>query len=185
MDLGQWVNGQYLNKYFGFTISAPDGWVPVTRQTMRRLGKEAARFARKNDAELARMLESGDLTSYQLFMFAQYEIGAPGEFNHNIVCSIDRLTWSVNTLPKVMKAIKKTLGRLRIRVSSPGGPVTIGSNTFEMLSGTIKMHGVDVSQEYYILLRKGYALTFVLSFADGDPAYDTLRESMETLTLLH
>jgi len=185
MDLGQWANGQYANKYFGFTISAPDGWEPVTRATMRKLGQEAARFARKSDAELARALEQGDLDSYQLFMFAQHEIGTPGEFNHNVVCSIDRLTRSVNTLPKVMNAIKQTLRRLRIKTSSAGGPVTVGSNTFEMLSGTITMHGVDVAQEYYIVLRKGYALTFVLSFEDGNPEYETLKEALGTLTFLN
>jgi hypothetical protein len=164
------------------TINHPDGWQPVTRDTMRKLGKEAARFAKKSDAELARALERGDLDSYQLFMFAQHEIGTPGEFNHNIVCSMDRLTSRVDTLDKVVTEIKNTLRRLRIKATSPGGPVTVGSNTFEMLSGSIRMHGVDVAQEYYILLRDGYALTFVLSFEEGNAEYETLKEALGTLT---
>jgi hypothetical protein len=184
MDLGQWTGGQYYNEYFGLTISAPDGWVPVTRATMRKLGKEAAKFIGKKDKELARMLDSGAIDSYQLFMFAQHELGTPVEFNHNLVCSIDRLTSKVKTPPQVMQEIKKTLRRLGIRTNGPEETVTIGSNTFQKLGGTFSVHGTDVSQEYYILLKNGYALTFVLSFGEGDPAYDTLVESLETLTFL-
>lgn len=184
MDLGEWVNGVYSNKYFGLTICHPDGWHPVPRATMRKLSRLAARFARKSDAELAKALDRGDLDSYQLFMFAQHKIGTPGEFNHNIVCSIDRLNYRINTLPKVVAEIKKMLRRLRIKITNPGGPATVGSNTFEMLGGTIRMHGVDVSQEYYILLRNGYALTFVLSYEEGNPEYDTLKEALATLTLM-
>ena len=185
MDLGQGVNGVYTNKFFGFSISHPDGWVPVTRATMRKLGKEAARFARKSDSELARMLERGDLTSYQLFMFAQYEIGTPGEFNHNIVCSIDKLTRRVDTMPKVKREIKRVLSRLRIKSTGVDGPVTVGSNTYERLGGSIRMHGVDVAQEYYIILKKGYALTFVLSYEEGNPEYDTLKEALATVTFMN
>ena len=183
VDLGGWQGSQYFNRYFGLTVTIPDGWQSVDRETMRQVAKMGAKLLKSNK-ELARALESGDI-SLQLFMFSEHAMGAPVEFNHNMVCSIDKMSRfpGLRTAQDIHTQLRKQLSRIRIKVKTDaGGPVTLGSNTYHMTAGSMRVAGMEVSQEYYTIVKKGYALTFILSFTDGSDGYDMLKEALTDVT---
>ena len=185
MDLGTWTNGQYHNKYFAFSINAPDGWEPASRETIRKLSRVGAKFLSAKDKDLAKALEKGDISSYQLFMFSEHEIAPDTEFNHNMVCSMDRISHirRIKTAADFQREMVKLLRRVGIKLkNAQGEPVTVGSNDFHMMAGTLSVGHVDVYQEYYSIVKNGYALTFIISYSEGHPSYETVREALETLT---
>ena len=79
--------------------------------------------------------------------------------------------------------MSKTLRRLGIKLdNSAAGTVTLGSNEFHRMRGSMSVQGMEVKQEYYSILRNGYALSFILSYSDDVDAYQELRNSLEALT---
>jgi hypothetical protein len=112
------------------------------------------------------------MTTLNLLSAFKHPVGTPVPFNANIVCMAER----IRHMPGIKKGkdylyhSKRLLESSQMQVKFPMEMSTesIGGREFDVMYTTMSMAGVTIYQKYYVVISKGYALAFIVSFTTAE-----------------
>ena len=122
--------------------------------------------------------------SYNLVMAYQYPVGSRVPFNP----AIGAVAQKADMLPGVRSGrdyllyLKRFMSQSRVKMDfSPDiERVNIGGVDFDHIYAEASLGNTIVSQEYYASVRKGYVLSFLISYVEGDQ-YGALQKSIDSV----
>jgi hypothetical protein len=163
-----WLEGSvYTNSFLGLTLTLPEGWQPqgeVARKELRGAGQRL--IGPHDPAEMAK-LEKNAKRVFNLLTVTRYPLGAAVPFNPVFLCFAERLPAAAAgaTDADFMEGLKKSLRSTEARVTIDRDVYseTVGGETFSVIDVTSEFRGSTAHQRFYAHVRRGYALTFVLS----------------------
>jgi hypothetical protein len=179
LDYGKVTGSSYANNFFGFRLTIPFGW-KVQGQEVKELLSEKGRESIKtgNSQTNAQIDTSVDNTVNLLTLF-KYDVGSSTDFNASLICGAE---W----LPRAMSAEQYLSNAKRVldMSSSQQGRYSYKPFTNETVGGEVfsvmEVGTSAINQKYYVSIKKGYALFFILTYAtDEDEA--VLRQALRSV----
>ena len=177
-------NGVYSNRFFGFSVRYPKGWVvhgDATKRRLRDISKERAVGTGALPAELAEvMLKS----TYQLLTTFQYALGTPNiEVNPSFIvvaenvshapAIVDGRDYLLYVRPMMIKQGFESIREEPIQL------VLAGYKFFRQDS-RMQVGGMTIQQAVIITVINGYALAFILSGKEPQ-SIDEMANALSTL----
>jgi hypothetical protein len=185
IDFGTFNKSTYTNKYFGVTVTVPSNWSVQDREAQERIKRVGSAAVAGDDKNLKAVLKASELQTVQLFTVFQHPLGTPVTFNPSIMGTAEM----VRQMPGIQSGkdyhfqVKKTLQAGQLEISFPKESYTerVSGVEFDVMDQELRIRGLVVKQRYYTIIKKGYALSFILSFTtDEDEA--SVHKVLETIS---
>ena len=172
----------YTNRSFAFSLRLPEGWTAYGRDasnSMMRRTEDA--YAPADPATEAKIRASVERTDTLLTAF-KYPAGAGVALNPTFTVAAEPLVKGVKTGEDALRRVRA--GRLymkyRTEVAEDIRAERIGGVEFAVMAERIFVGDLTVMQKYYMTTSKGYALGFVLVYAE-DSDLKTLTEVINSV----
>jgi hypothetical protein len=186
IDFGEFVNSVYTNKYFGLSVTVPSDWSIQDQEARQRLMNVGVKMVAGEDKNLKAAIKASEPQTVSLLAAFRHPVGSPLPFNPNIMV----IGEMVRQWPGIQRGkdyhfqVKQTLQNSQMEVSFPGEDYTerVGGAEFDVLDQELKIRGLVVKQRYHTIIKKGYALSVILSFT-SDQEEAALRKVLETVSL--
>lgn len=184
IDYGKVESSVYRNNYFGMSVTLPSDWSVQDEAAREELAKAGGEMIAGDDKNLKAAVKASELTSLNLFAVFQHPLGAPVDFNPNIICVAEQVRNSpgIKTGEDYLFHAKKLLQSGQMEVAFPADvyATTIGGKEFHVMSVDMSMSGATVSQKYYTAVMKGYALSFIVSYttAEDEAALESILKTV-------
>lgn len=186
IDFGVVKDSVYRNDYFGFRLSIPAGWHVQDREENRQMMDQGGEMLAGDDRRMKASVKATEMETVPLLTVFEQPVGAPAAFNSNLICVAERLPKSagVKTASDYFQQMKKVLAVSKVKID------VVGEKSNESLNGapsatmetTMNLGAVKVRQKYHAVLSKGYAVSFILTFTDGDAKGEAaLQDALATL----
>ena len=184
VDPGILGKNTYSNEFFGFEMTLPDDWHPLDQEGMNMVSQAGGRAVAGKNKRLKTAVKAAENGSYNLVMAYQYPVGSRVPFNPAIGAVAQR----ADMLPGVRSGrdyllyLKRFMSQSRVKMDfSPDiERVNIGGVDFDHIYAEASLGNTIVSQEYYASVRKGYVLSFLISYVEGDQ-YGALQKSIDSV----
>jgi hypothetical protein len=167
-DQGSLDGSAYTNEYFGLTLTLPAGW-KVHGEAAKKRNREAVRklFDTKDPAAQAR-LERAVGGTLNLLTVYQYPVGVAVHFNPAFLCAAEKIPAAAASATDAdyMDVLKKTFrySKAPITVDRDVYTEAVGGETFSVIDITTHFPDAVGHQRYYTHIRRGYALSLVLTY---------------------
>jgi hypothetical protein len=167
-DRGSLDGNAYTNDFFGLTLTLPAGW-KAQGEAVRERNREAGRknFDTGDPAARAR-LEKSVGNTLNLLTAYQYPVGSAVHFNPAFLCAAERIPAAASgaTDADYMAVLKQTFrySRAPITVDRDVYTEQVGGETFAVVDITTRFPDAVGHQRYYAHIRRGYALSLVLTY---------------------
>jgi hypothetical protein len=167
-ERGSLDGNAYANDFFGLTLTLPLGW-KVQGEAVRERNREAGRklFDTGDPAAQAR-LEKSVGNTLNLLTAYQYPVGSAVHFNPAFLCAAERIPAAAvgATDADYMAVLKQTFrySQAPITVDRDVYTEQVGGETFAVIDITTRFPNAIGHQRYYTHIRRGYALSLVLTY---------------------
>ena len=185
LDAGYFRGSQYRNDYLGMSLTLPETWVIQDEEARRQLKRSGQDLVAGDNKNLQAAFEESQSRSHSLFMVFQYPLGSPVLCNASIVSGAEDVTQS----PGIRNGAD-FLFHMRRYIESSQMQFTFGDEVrretldgveFHVQTMELVLPDITVQQEVYATVRRGYAVTLVLSFGDEEQK-DALHGILQTLS---
>jgi hypothetical protein len=172
IDFGTIDNATYRNAYFGLELVLPSGWSIQDQASRDQLTDRGTDMIAGDNKSLKAAIKASELDSLNLLTAFEHPLGSPVESNPAIICMAER----VHQLPGIKSGkdylfhVRKLLESAQTKVTFPTetSTATIGGQEFWAMRLEMSIPPNSVQQVYYSTIIKGYALSFVTSFTNGE-----------------
>ena len=180
IDVGTVEGSMYRNKYLGFRLWVPPEWSIQDQQTQKQIVQKGLQVAAGDDTNMQAVLRANEAQTINLLMAFKHPRGAPVTFNPVIACTAE----SVSHLPGIRTGgdylfhMRRALEASQLKYSfvREVSPEAIaGVEFYSMLTEVALSPQQVVQQSYYTTLRKGYAVTLILSYTTKEEAGELYR----------
>jgi len=172
VDRGLIEDYTYTNDYFEFSIDLPYDWYAMSQKEMQAVAKQGGRMITGNQQNLKAALEASEPNYVYMFMVFEQPPGTPGSFNPSITCIGEKTSMypGIKDGEDYFMNMKKLLAMGNVQVDFDGeiGIEDLGGQEFHYMHSEMQFGGFTISSDYYSAIIKGYAIGFVLSYADED-----------------
>jgi hypothetical protein len=184
IDFGGFAESVYTNKYFGLSVTVPSDWNIQDQESQKRMMSLGKKMVAGDDKNLKAALSASELQTVNLLTALKHPLGSPVPFNPNIIVMAEM----VRQMPGIQRGkdyhfqVKKTLEAGQMQISFSNGDYTeqLGGVEFDVMDQEVKIRNLTVKQRYCTTIKKGYALSLILSFTT-DEEEASLRKIVETL----
>ncbi len=170
--LGVLQGNDYTNKYFGFSISKPSEWVALDNEARARIMNIGAKMAFDDDENLQAALKLAKLRNFSLFSFSKYAFATSGKTNSNIMGIAENISFTnqIKTADDYFSNMRAVLKRSRLkhRIGKSVGRRVFGGVSFETMKVHAEIKKTKIEQDYYAVLKKGYALVIVVTYTNDE-----------------
>ena len=170
-DYGHIEDGKYVNSFFKFEITLPDGWVVQSQEQMDNLTEKGTELAFGENKFKKAVVKASLINTANLLQAFQYELGAPVDFNPNISIVAENIsnTPGIKTggdyLFHLRKMLKESLLDVE-HVDENFEKETIGGRTdFYKMKVTIN-YLQKANQIVYATISNGFSLCIVITSND-------------------
>lgn len=160
------ANG-YKNTFFGFTFNFPDNWYPLT-ETQIQTSKDFGKAILKTENErVNRAFEESE--KKEVAIFAMIRKNLDGKTNANLAITAIKQPNSQISAETVAAATQKfLLTNPKIKLLRDVREIEINRTAFSSFAVRTDIGGKIIDQKIYIVMRKGYSLTFALTYQDSE-----------------
>ena len=176
----------YQNHYFDFTVQLPEGWYAQQYDEAKQLTDRGGEMMAGDDKELKAVIDAAEAVSVNLFGFFEHPVGAAVPFNPSVLAMAE----NVKAIPGIKRGTdyfyhaKKLMERGAIKYTFAENYSTrkIGDVEFDQMSATAMLGNMQIQQDYYTAIYKGYAIIFIQTYKDnpGKDKTSTVLNSIET-----
>ena len=170
-DYGHIEDGKYVNSFFKFEITLPDGWVVQSQEQMDNLTEKGTELAFGENKFKKAVVKASLINTANLLQAFQYELGTPVDFNPNISIVAENIsnTPGIKTggdyLFHLRKMLKESLLDVE-HVDENFEKETIGGRTdFYKMKVTIN-YLQKANQIVYATISNGFSLCIVITSND-------------------
>ncbi len=177
-DYGSIKDGVYDNTFFKFKFPVNTNWYVLNNEEANQLYEVGNDVAAGDKEALKKTLEASAINMAKLFSAFKYKPGANTDFNPSLLVNAENLKDApeVDTPEKYLIEAKKILNEtaMDIEYVEEKHKVKIGSQNFEFIKLKNKGYGYDITQDYYVTVKRGFAISFIMSYtteADKETVY--------------
>jgi hypothetical protein len=169
----------YDNAFFGVGVEKPDGWYAQNPEETIALQQRGTAVLAGDKEGMRALIEASLESSVPIFGFFEVPPGTPGRMNPNVLGIAENITPfpGVREGCDYLEHVKHLLlqGNLPYRFEQECRSRTLSGRTLGLIVGTVELGEVTVTQRYYALVQKPYALAFVQTFYDDEGRENTGR----------
>ncbi|TDY04356.1 hypothetical protein [Thiohalophilus thiocyanatoxydans] len=164
----------YVNGFFGMSVEKPDDWYAQSSEEAIMLQQQDGKILSADGENMEAMIEAAMESTLPLFGFFKKPPGTPGTINTNVLSVAE----NIKMYPDIEKpcdyinAMKEVLeqGQLDYQFDSDCQTTRLGGKVSGHMDASLTVANHDVSQSYYALINKGYAISFIQTYADEQGA---------------
>lgn len=169
LDAGTVKDSTYTNSFFGIQLRIPEGWQVQDNEATRALLERGRTLAAGDDKNLNAILNASVQKSLTLLTVFKHPPGSPVDSNPSFMCIVER----IQGLPGIKKGsdylfhVRKGLSSAKIQPTFEKDiyDAPVGGLEFGILEAKLIIGKTTVRQKYYTTILKGYALSFISSYA--------------------
>lgn len=181
---GSFEGSVYTNEYFGLKIEFPSDWSIQDNEASQRVRDLGGKILAGDDEKMKAIVKASELQSVNLFLVTKYPLGSPVSFNPNVAAVAEK----VDYLPGITRGkdylfhARKLLESSGLDYAFPEEVYTeeIGGYSFDVMPAIVKTQNMSFNQKYYSTVMKGYTLSFLTTYADGEDEA-ALKEILATI----
>jgi hypothetical protein len=161
---------RYRNDFFGVTVEKPEGWYAQDPEETIALQQRGTAVLAGGEEGRQALLESALQSSLPLFGFFAVAPGTPGVSNANVLGVAENLTpfpgvqSGCDYLHHVQRLLEQ--GELPYRFSDSCTTLQLDGRSLGLIEGRVSVGEVHITQRYYALIQRPYALAFVQTYYD-------------------
>ena len=167
--MGRLSHNRYSNRYFGFTIRKPYAWTALNDEQRLKSLKAGEKIIAGNNSALQQQYRKANADTLNLFAFYRYPLGTP-RLNPSVLSVAENVSKYRTTISEYgyLSNVKRLLSntKLNARFGSLITTRQLGGVEFRALKVYTYINGVNVEQDYYVKITKGYALSFIATYTD-------------------
>lgn len=153
-DLAQKVSeNTYVNKTFGLTATAPDGWFVADNALNEKLMDVGLDIATAGNDQMKAIADVARKSSSNIFTFSKNPPGAPVEFNPVVMAFAENVSSApgIRTGKDYFFHVKRALEQSAIDTEVVDGFRTrkIGGQDFDQMDMRMTMNGIAIEQSLY------------------------------------
>jgi hypothetical protein len=178
LDYGRVNGSSYINDFFNFRLTIPFGWRVQGREVKEMLSDKGRESIKTQNAQTNAQIDTSVSNTANLLTIFKFDIGSSTDFNASLICGAE---W----LPKQMSASQYLANARRVlEMSQAQNSYSFKGFTTETVGGegfaVMEVATSAANQKYYVSIKKGYALFFILTYAtDEDEA--VLRQALRSI----
>lgn len=166
LDYGSVTGSSYANNFFGFRLTIPYGWRVQGQEVKDMLSEKGRESIKTDNAQRNSQIDTSVNNTVNLLTVFKYEVGSSTDFNASLICGAEWLRRAM-TADQYLANAKRVLEMSPLQgryVFKPFSTETVGGEGFAVMEvGTS-----TINQKYYVSIKKGYALFFILTFATAE-----------------
>jgi len=183
-DYGRIENGKYLNSFFGLEITLPSDWFILNKSQMQNIAEKGKELIAGDDEKMKKMIKAAKVEDATLLGIFKYEKGAAVDYNPNLMLAVGNLknTPGIKTGKDYLFHIRKLLKQTQLydSIDEECEKEIINNQEFYLMSTSMKIFELKITQTYYATVRNGFALVLAISFVD-DEEKDTLEKTVKSI----
>ena len=174
----------YTNKYFGLKINFPESWFVFNDVGKGELKENTKTILKPRTEMEQKAMESSLERTLNLLVVNQSLSATPEHPGANLLVVAELLPVLNMTAAQYADVTRATLVNgtsLKIKEISEPTPERLAGEDASMLTLKVEVaEGLIAQQEYHVVMRRGWALGFVLSYVD-EKQHAQLTESLQSL----
>lgn len=181
---GQLDGNAYSNKYFGLTLTLPEGWSIATKEEMAQIYQAGLEYLGTMSEDAAKKAKLAEQKSIYAFYVSKHPLNYTGGTNPNIQLMFENLGLAGMLVPTGKEYCEALIAQFQ-NAQMPYTfdditEITFGGQQFFELPATFNLNGIEGTQRYFCTVMKGYALSFIVtSFSEDDAAeFDAILQSI-------
>lgn len=164
--LGTSGEGIYRNAFFGFSLDFPKDWTVLSRAQIEQSFQIGQDILKSQDKKNSAVIETAAQRELLILVLAE-KADAAGKAA-NLVVSARKQPGAV-TAEMVVEATKSLfLQNSSIKLLKDTQKIKLGGETFLSLELQNSLHGEFIYQRIFTFIRKGYSLTFVVTYKKSE-----------------
>ncbi len=184
-DYGQVENGIYQNEYFGFSMTLPVDWVVQSQEQRENIVNTGKKMVAGDDENIKSAMKASEVNSANLLAVFQYELGAPVDQNPNVMIIAE----SVKNAPGIKNGSDYLFQARRMLqqghfkydyISEEFEREIFNDIEFYRMDTRINHMGLEVKQEYYSTVLKGFGFNVIISYIT-DEQKEILLNSLQSM----
>ncbi len=182
-DAGTYKEGTYKNNFFDFSITIDETWSVQSQESWEDMVESGLQIMDGDKKTMDKLLDISKITTLNLLTAMQHPYGAPVDFNPSILIIAE----NISTTPGIATGKDYQWHAQRaLSVAMPSaelGPlneIDLNGVIFGVMDITSETMGIEVKQQYWSIVRDGFALSFVITYNDEDQ-YLLLKAMLNTL----
>lgn len=169
-DYGKIENSVYSNEFFNFELPFNENWSAQTKEQMYQMSENSRDVMAGDNQNLKNTLKASQVNVADLFAVFKFPVGTTQGGNASLIINAENL----KSFPKVrtpndyIAAARKLLDEtplILIYKQEPNAK-TIGSKEFMTME--IFNQEYNISQEYFVTLRNGFAISMVATYDNAE-----------------
>lgn len=182
-DKGQVVGSTYTNEYFGLQLTIPEGWRIADDAVKRQMDEEGAALVAGDSAERRAQLKEAASKNINLLTIGKVLPAKGGSESAMLIMAAEAVpAWLLKTPHEYIGQVRRLLesSAMRMNVEAGTRSETIGGVEFAVIDVSSEQPGGLIKQKYYAMLKKGYALVIISTFA-SDQSSQAIAEVLKSV----
>lgn len=139
---------------------------------MEKIAEEGVKMITSDNKELESLMDASTIKTAQLLGVYKHDIGEAVECNPSFLCMSENLSYFSGIQSgkeyyyHMLKVLDKT--ELKYKLESETETIELSGEEIEKLKLSIDFLGSKIYQEYYTVIKNGFALSFVVSYINDE-----------------
>ncbi len=174
IDLGQFQNSVYHNRFFGLTVTIPSGWTVADSGSTKQAMDVGKKLVTGKDNSMQAVYDLAEQQTVNLFMVSKHPLGAPVNVNPNMLLVAEKVGQvpGIKTGADYLFHAKRLLqdSALKFTMTQDISTKSIAGKPFGVMRLDLNVGKTIVHQTYFVVVDTGYALAFTASYGNDDDA---------------
>ena len=171
-DYGEVKNGKYVNSYFDFEMTVPEGWSVQSREQTDNLSKIGKDMVTGSDENLKAAIDASQITSATLLAVFQHDLRTAVKYNPNIMLVAENLSKAPNikTGADYLTNTRNFLKQSQMKhdhIDDAFQKKTIGGAEFHVMNVVVNYGGIQIHQTYYATIQNGFGLVATIAYLNN------------------
>lgn len=181
-DYGHIENNKYINKYFDYEMTFPLKWHVQNQNQMKELQKNGNEIFNDGTENSKAFIKAAEVNTANLIGVFKYELGTNmSQFNPCILVIAENVKLyngirsGKDYLQAAMEMFKMQKNVTYQYMDTIYETVKIDTKQFYKMKTIIAIRGLEIKQEYYSIVMKGFAFNFIISFISDEQKEELLK----------
>ena len=166
-DYGKVRNNVYTNTYFNLEMDVPTDWVVQDKEQRRSLMNKGSNLI--EDENVKAIIKASEISSANLFIAFQHEVGAAVDFNASISIVVESTKDApgIKTGADYLFHTKKLLNQMTLKydyVSEDFKKENISGVDFYKMDLELNLLDLPIKQRYYTTVINGFSMGIIISY---------------------
>ncbi|WP_027126654.1 hypothetical protein [Gelidibacter mesophilus] len=169
-DYGKIENGIYSNEFFNFDLSFNEDWTVQSKDEMRQMSESSRDILAGENQNLKNSLKASQVNVADLFTIFKFPVGSVESGNASFLINAENLKAfpKVRTPKDYIAAARQLLDQSSLALNYKKEPYTKSIGGKEFMGMEIFNESYNLTQEYFVTLRHGFAISIVASYDNPD-----------------